>query len=150
MSTIKNVMYPVVACMLILFSVTACIYFFDVRVTGNLEQQVVFQFFKSVNDVKPKRFDIYDFTVYEIKRDGESQIIWQVHGKQALSGIEYGKKYEGFEEYTSAKPLMRGVQYRASASGATWPAPGLGSAGVDFHIDDNGDVIQGNTKLRKL
>lgn len=142
MNTIRNRFYLVAICLLILFSLTACSYFFLIKATGNFDQQIVFQFFKSTDDTEPSRFSILDFAVQEQSSGGQWITIWSINGEQSLSAIEYGKKYEGFNESTPAKVLSKEIQYRAFASGTTWPDSGIGRAGINFHFDESGNLIQ--------
>lgn len=146
MNAIRNRLYLVSVGLLALLSFTACSYSFFIKATGNLNQQIVFEFHKSTSDAKPSKFDILDFTVQKQSGDGQWITVWDINGKQSLSAIEYGKKYKGFTETTPAKVLSKEAQYRAFASGTTWPDAGIGRTGINFHFDRDGNLVQSGAK----
>src|SRR5262249_21437776 len=75
---------------------------------------------------------------------GEWSIVWEIHGSQRSSSIEYGSHYPGLEEVIPAKPLSREGVYRVLARELSWPNPEGGSS-VTFSFRDDGTLVESAT-----
>ncbi len=142
MNIIKKRLLLAILAIFVLFG-ASCSYSFSMKVSGNLDHSILFQFFKEENDEKPSKFDITGFTVYRHTADAQWIVIWDLIGSQTLSSIEYGIKYKGLTEIVPHKPLAKGKQYEAIAEGSVWPRGPTGSAGIVFFFDEGGNLIQG-------
>lgn len=133
--------------LLILVGATSCVYTIFIKATGSINQPITFKFFHSANDEKPSKFDILDVIVQEQSVNADWVTIWDLNGKASLSEIVYGSKYQGLNEIVPPKPFRRNGKYRLYVSGTTWPAPGIGKAGMEFTFDEEGKVIESRTEV---
>lgn len=119
---------------------TSCSRSFFIKPQGEFGQPIVFQFYKSENDVQSSKFKIIEFVVQE-QVDGSKWVtVWELSGEQSLHAIEYGNQYEYLDEVIVSKPLLRKANYRALASEITWPNP-KGYSAVAFSFDENGKLV---------
>ena len=117
----------------LLLFLPSCSGIFDVRPAGNIEQGVVFTFYKA-DASQPSRFRISNLVVQQQTRNGW-KLIWALDGAHSLRAITYGATYPGLKETGHAPKLVRGQLYRVAAT-----SDGL-YGGADFLIDRKGAVV---------
>jgi hypothetical protein len=117
---------------------------FIVKPEGSLSAAISFRFYLSPND-KPLRLNIVEFVVQERQGEMEWNTAWELKGKQSLEAIIYGARYESLTEVTSAKPLSRGMKYRALVTEQSWMSP-RGYSATYFVLDERGAIAVSEPK----
>jgi hypothetical protein len=124
---------------LTLVSLTACSRGFIIKPSGQFDQQLTFEFYKSIGANEPVTLNIVEFVIQEKKTESNWQTVWQLKGKQSLNAITYAKKYERLEEIVSPKPISREAEYRVLASELGSSTP-IGYSTLYFAFDQSGTV----------
>lgn len=128
-----------------LVCLVACSRPFYVKPTGRLGQAITFSFYEKAADEKPSELNITQFAVQERTGDASWTLVWGLTGKQTLSAITYGAKYDGLAEATPAKPLSQGKKYRVVVADLPRFDP-AGAAVAYFVFDEHGVLAASEPK----
>lgn len=129
------------------FVVTVCACFlvgcsrtFLVKPTGGFDSSVRFNFYENETASEPSEFKIVEFVIQK-KVDNDSWgTSWELSGKQSLSSIEYGAKYEGLDVIVAPEPLKKNTDYRVLVAEVSATSP-KGFAGSEFYFTDSGELV---------
>jgi hypothetical protein len=126
-----------VATLLIGLSLLSCSRTFTIKADGDIHDSIKFSFYR--ND-EPVDLRIVEFVVQQKASDGHWSVIWELHGAEDLSAIEYGKQYNGLAIAVPPKTLQPDTRYRALAHELSGLNP-EGHSAVAFSLDEGGHVM---------
>ena len=124
-----------------IFSLTACVENFFIIAEGQINQEIVFRFYK-LDEMKPtaapyKVKGVNYISVDEYIDGKEWKKVWELRGesKDSIDHILYGYNYSGLKEVVSADTLKMDAKYRIFVS-----KPGVNGGGA-FYFDHEGKTV---------
>ena len=113
---------------------------FIVKPSGNFSDSVRFDFYESKDARETTKFGVVEFVVQKEVDGGEWVTIWELRGKQSLSFIEYGSKYDDLNEVVSPDSLEKNVNYRVLVAEVSFSGP-KGYSGSEFYFKESGEIV---------
>lgn len=125
-----------------ILSLTSCVKIFDIMAEGQIDQEIVFHFYKldgmTPTDDSFNIKGINDVILEEYIDGQEWKRVWQLIGESTdkLDHIIYGHSYySGLKEVVPASALKRDITYRISVS-----KPGVNGSGA-FYFNQESNIV---------
>ena len=129
---------------IVLLAVISCTFLsccrgFIVTVEGKYGDAVYFRFHDPV-DGKITKYNVIELIIQEKKEGNQWDVIWALSGEQSIDEVQYGKKYEGFNEITQPRVLSLKGEYRVHVKDMPrFEPPGYGYA--RFTFNESGEIV---------
>jgi len=140
--TIPNNILKILTLLISLLFLTSCAQLFTIVPSGNINEDVKFEFYK--NDNKDELLElnvesvILERRVFNIWR--QIWIVWEKENSASLKNIKYKEIPTGLTEIIKPKKIRVGSSHRISVSGTL--LSGERAYGIEvFHLNEEGEII---------
>lgn len=124
----------------IFISLMACSALLFIEPKGNVNANVIFTFYESMNFANPQKVKLFSLCVQEQIKGNEWQSIWEIAGKAKINAIQYGLNPKGSLTIVDPKKFRIGGRYRVIATASIGFKP-VSNVKSHFYFAENGDLV---------